>query len=143
MDEFIRETDQLIEEALEERPYADLPLDFVIRVMAQIEPDQVQRTPEVTRFRLELLDMALPILGTCLAVLALGLTGKLAFLGIAAPIPWAAVLPPATLSLPSGWPSSNLLGLVGLLVFAEICVCALFCVWFWLDRPLPLANGQA
>jgi hypothetical protein len=143
MDEFIRETNQLIEEALAERPYAVLPLDFVTRFMAEIEPAQVQRTPEVTRFRPELFDLALPVLGTCLAVLTLGLTGKLAFLGIAAPIPWAAVLPPATLSLLTGWPYSNLLGLIGLLVFAEICVGTLFCVWYWLDRPLPPANGQA
>jgi len=143
MDEFIRETDQLIEEALEQRPYAHLPPGFVIRVMAQIEPAQAQQTPEVTRFRLELLDLALPILGTCLALLALGLTGRLAFLGITAPTPWATVLPAATLSLPIEWPSSISLGLVGLLVFAEICLWVMFCVWFWLDRPLPLANGQA
>jgi hypothetical protein len=143
MGEFIRETDELMEEALKERPYAHLPPDFVTRLMAQIEPAQVQRTPEVTRFKLELLDLALPILGSCLALLALGLTGQLAFLGIATPIPWAAILPPAMLSLPTEWPPSNLLGLVGLLVFAEICVGALFCVWFWLDRPLPLVNRQA
>jgi hypothetical protein len=104
---------------------------------------------EVIRYKLEFLDVALPTLVACLAILVLGLTGQLAFLGIAAPITWSAVLPvlalPSTTILPSltDWLSTNWLHLVGLLVFAEICVVALFCVWFWLDRSPPLTNGEA
>jgi hypothetical protein len=141
MDEFTPIPDQIIEEALEERPYATLPPAFVGRVMARIEASQVTR--QVIRYRLELLDLALPILVACLVVLGLGLTGRFAFLGIATPINWSAVLPAALLSLPTRGLSANWNSLVGLLAFAEICLVGLFCVWFWLDRPLPPTNGQA
>lgn len=127
MDEFSQLPDQLIEEALEQRPYAQLPSGFVNRVMAQIPG-----TPQPIRYRLELLDVALPALVTCLIALALGLTGRLVFLGITPPISWPAS---PILSLPTAWASLNSPGLIGLLVFAEICVVALFCVWYWLDRP--------
>ena len=143
MDNFTPVSDQFIEEALEQRSYARLPPGFVNQVMAQIQAAQVQVTPELIRYRLELLDIALPMLGTCLVVLALGLTGQLAFLGITTPIAWSAVLPSAILSLPTEWGFANWPGLVGLLVFAEICVGALFCMWFWPDRPLSLVNGEA
>jgi hypothetical protein len=155
MDELTPVPDQLIEEALAQRPFAPLPPGFVDRVMAQIYAAQLQVTREVIRYRLELLDVALPILGACLFVLVLWLTGQLAFLGISTPITWSAVLPtlilPLTITpspmtvlpLPTEWVTSNWLDLVGLLVFAEICVVALFCVWFWLDRPLSLTNGDS
>lgn len=147
MDDLTRVPDQLIEETLAQRSFAPLPPGFVDRVMAHIlaahiQSAQVQVTREVIRYKLELLDIALPILGACLFVLVMGLTGQLAFLGIATPITWSAVLPPAILPPLTDWLSSNWLDLVGLLVFAEICVGALFCMWFWLDRPLPLLNGE-
>ena len=140
MDEFTRVPEQLIEEALEQRPFAALPPAFVERVLEQIQTAQVQVTREAIRYKLELLDVALPILGACLAVLALGLTGQLAYLDIATPVTWPAVLPGGVLPPPTEWLSSNWLALVGVLVFAEICIGALFCVWLWLDRPLALAN---
>jgi hypothetical protein len=111
--------------------------------MAQIQAAQVQAAREVIRYKLELLDIALPILGACLFVLVMGLTGQLAFLGIATPITWSAVLPATILPPLTDWASSNWLDLVGLFIFAEICAGALFCMWLWFDRPLPLATGEA
>ena len=142
MDDLTRSPDQLIEEALAQRPFAPLPPGFVDRVVEQIETAQAPVTRQVIRYKLELLDIAVPVLGACLTVLALGLTGHLAFLGIAMPIRWPAVLPTAVLPLLTEWLPFNWLDLVGVLVFAEICIGALFCVWMWLDRPLALANGD-
>jgi hypothetical protein len=108
--------------------------------MAQIQAGQAQVTREVIRYRLEPLDIVLPILGACWVLLALGLSGQLAFLGISSPLPWAAVLPAVVSRLPAEWISSQWLSLVGLLVIAEICAGALFCLRMWLDWPLPFAR---
>lgn len=138
MDDLTHSPDHLIEEALAQRPLACLPSGFVDRVVEQIQAAPVPVTRSAIRYRLELLDVAVPLFGACLVVLALGLTGHLAFLGIATPIRWPAVLPGAFRPLPAEWLSLNWLDLVGLLVFAEICFGALLCVWLWLDRPLPV-----
>jgi hypothetical protein len=128
--------DQLIEEVIARRPFAPLPSGFVERIMAEIQDAQVAVTRQVIRYRLELFDVVVPILVACLVVLALGLTGQLAFLDIAIPIEWSAVFPTTNLSPPIEWAATNWMVLVGLFVFAEIGLGMLFCMWLWLDRPL-------
>jgi hypothetical protein len=90
----------------------------------------------VIRYKLELLDIAVPVLVACLVAIVLGLTGHLAFLGVTTPIDWSTLLQ-------IDWSAIEWLDVVGFLAFAEICIGAIFCVWMWLDRPLPLAGGEA
>lgn len=135
MDDTAQTTDRLIEQALAQRALAPLPPGFVDQLMTQIQTVPVRATRESIRYRVELPDIAFSLLGASLMVLALGLSGHLAVLGIAAPIAWTAVLPTAW--APTNWPA-----LIGLFVFAEICFGALFCVWMWLDQPLTLVNGE-
>lgn len=132
--------DPLIDEALEQRPIAPLPPGFVNQVMARIQAVPEKASRKVIRFRLELLDTAMPVLAACLVVLALGLTGQLVFLDLAAPVNWSMVLPSTIFSQPTEWSltNSNWVGLIGLLTFAEICLGILFCLWHWEDRPLIL-----
>jgi hypothetical protein len=140
MNDSSHNSDHLIEKTLEQRPLAPLPPGFINRVMAQIQAAEGQVTREAIRYKLELLDVALPVLGTCLVVLALGLSGRLDFLGIAAPVTWSPVLPITGLPALTQWVSSNWLALIGLFVIAEICLAALFCTWWWLDQPLSLVD---
>jgi hypothetical protein len=140
MNDSSRVPDQLIEEALAQRPFATLPAGFIERVMAEVQNVQVSVTREVIRYKLELFDVVVPILAACLVVLALGLTGQLAFLDMAIPIQWSAVFPTTNLSPPIEWAASNWMLLVGLFVFAEIGLGMLFCTWLWLDRPLSLGD---
>jgi hypothetical protein len=128
--------DLLINTALEERPLAPLPIGFVDRITAQMQATQAQVARETIRYKLEFLDIALPFLSLCLVVVALALAGQLTALGITSPVDWTAVLP-------ADWTAPGWLDLVGLLLLAEICIGAMFCVWIWLDRPLPLVNGEA
>jgi len=133
---------QLIDDVLGQRPFAAAPPDFTNRVMARIQATQLQPS-RMIRFRLEPLDVALPLLAACLVVLVLGLTGRFAFLNMTAPISWSAVLDTATLTLPTAWLSSHWPILVGVFVFAEITLGVLFCMWMWLDQPLTLARQEA
>ena len=141
MDEFTGSQERIIEDALGERPLATLPSGFINTVLSQIQSTPFQVSREAIRFKLEPLDVALPLLGTCLVVLALGLAGQFAFLGIATPVTWSAVIPAPLHRLPTEWFSANWLSLIGLLAFAEICLGAIVYAWMWQDRPP--ATGEA
>lgn len=143
MDEATHLPDPVIDELLGQRPFAAAPPGFTDRVMAQIQAVPVLATPTPIRYKLEPLDIALPVLVAFLVILVLGLTGELTFLGLAAPIDWSAVRPMIALPLPTPWLSRHWLVLMGLLVLAEIGLGVLFCMWLWLDQPLVLANEEA
>jgi hypothetical protein len=136
MDEHTAYQDQLIDTALDERPIAPLPPAFVERVMARVHEAPAATARPPVAFRLELLDIAVPLLLACLVVLGLTLAGQLAVLGISTPLDWPVMLQAARWSFPP-W-----LDLFVVILFAELCFTALFCVWLWLDRPLSLANGE-
>jgi hypothetical protein len=137
LDERTRFADELISTVLAERPPAPLPAGLMEQVMVQIQTAQTQTTAVAVRFKLELLDIALPLLCACLVITVLALSGQLAFLGVPTPVDWTAAITSSELAVPE-W-----LDWVGLLLFAEIGMGLLFCVWLWLDRPLPLTNGEA
>jgi hypothetical protein len=140
LDERTRLADELINTVLAERPLAPLPAGFMEQVLVQIQMAQTQTTQTTSvavRFKLELLDVALPLLCACLVITVLVLSGQLAFLGVPPPVDWAAAITSLELTTPE-W-----LDWVGLLLFAEIGMGLLFCVWLWLDRPLLLKNGEA
>jgi hypothetical protein len=75
-----------------------------------------------------------------LVVLALGLTGQLAFLEMVIPIQIPAVFPTTNLSPPAAWAASNWMVLVVLFAFVEIGLGMLLCTWMWLDQPLSLGD---
>jgi hypothetical protein len=137
MDDQTQLIDQVIDSALAERPLAPLPAGFMEQVMAQIQTAQMQTSAVAVRFKLELLDVALPLLGACLVLTVLALSGQLAFLGVPAPVDWTA----AAASLE--WTAPGWLDWVGLLLFAEVGLGLLFCVWLWLDRPLSIITGES
>lgn len=135
MDERTQLADELIDSALAERPLAPLPAGFTERVMAQIQTAQTGAI--AIRYKLELLDVALPLLVACLVAVVLALTGQLTFLGIPSPVDWSAALQSIE------WNAPEWLDWIALLLVVELCFGALFCIWLWLDRPLSLANGEA
>lgn len=137
MDERTQLADELIDSALAERPLAPLPAGFTERVMAQVQTAQAQSGAIAIRYKLELLDVALPLLAACLVVVVLALTGQLTFLGVPPPIDWTAALQSIE------WSAPEWLDWIALLLVAELCFGALFCIWLWLDRPLSLMNGEA
>lgn len=136
LDERTQLTDELIDSALAERPLAALPSGFTERVMAQIQTAQAQTGADAVRFKLELLDVALPLLAACLVAVLLALTGQLTFLGVPSPVDWTAALQAIE------WNAPEWLDWIALLLVAELCFGALFCIWLWLDRPLSLVNGE-
>ena len=133
MNDSSRDPDQMIDEALARRPLATLPAGFVERVMAQVQDTQAPALRELVRYKLEPLDVALPMLVACMVLLAVALSGQLAFVNLAIPPGWSAIFPTANLSLPWAWAASNWMVLVGLLVSAEISLGILFCASLWLD----------
>jgi hypothetical protein len=140
LDERTRLADELINTVLAERPLAPLPAGFMEQVLVQIQMAQTQTTQTTSvavRFKLELLDVALPLLCACLVIVVLVLSGQLAFLSVPPPVDWTAAITSLELATPE-W-----LDWVGLLLFVEIGIGVMFCVWMWLDRPLPLTNGEA
>lgn len=143
MDESTPLSDELMDELLAQRPYAAAPPDFTDKVMTRIQSVYSPAMHVPIRFRLEPLDIALPVLIACLVVLALGLTGQFASLGITTPVDWSAVRLTTTLPLPTEWLAANWLRLVGLFVFAEVALGMLFCVWLWLDQPIILVSREA
>lgn len=135
MNEFTELSDELMDELLAQRPRAAAPPDFTKQVMTRIQSVSSPATRAPVHFRLEPLDIALPVLLACLVILGLGLTGQLAFLGVTTPVDWSVVRPAVTLPLPGEWLAAHWLVLVGLFVFAEIALGLLFCAWIWLDQP--------
>jgi hypothetical protein len=140
MNDSAREPAQLIEETLAQRPLAALPAGVVERVMAAVQNAPEPIAPEAIRYKIELFDVVLSILFACLVVLALGLTGQLAFLEMVIPIQIPAVFPTTNLSPPAAWAASNWMVLVVLFAFVEIGLGMLLCTWMWLDQPLSLGD---
>ncbi len=115
-------TDTLIEEALQAYPLAPLPDQFTEQLMAHVQTRALISPP--IRFRLDVLDFAIPGIVALVGIIVLALTGIFPLPQL--PITWDISAWTQLTAVPM-----TVTAVIIFIIFAEISLGAATCFWIW------------